>query len=225
MNLNSFFDHIYCINLKRRIDRWEECKEEFFKHGLDVEQFEAVDGQLFDWREYFTVFPFGKGHDLDAGKISMNIAGLVKTHQWILQDAISKGYDSILILEDDVTFDDMLNYKFSLLIKELPEDWDLLYLGTQNFTAMPIKLSSRLGKPNESLGLHAIGVNSTAFKPLLESIDFKYPIDINYMETAKTLNSFVAIEQLAWQRPSYSDLIDIFAHYGRHTVPTPEDLR
>jgi hypothetical protein len=223
MSLNNFFDHIYCINLKRRIDRWEECKEEFDKHQLKVERFEAVDGKSYDWSDYTTIFPFGKGHDLESGKISKSIAGLAKTHQLILQDAIDNKYESILILEDDVVFDDLLNYKFPLLTKELPADWSLLYLGTQNFTDYPTKITNRLGKPNESLGLHAIGIRSTVYKDLLESIDFKYPIDVNYMEKAKSMNSFVALEQLAWQRPSYSDLIEIFVSYGRHTTPTPMD--
>ena len=43
--INSHFNNIYCINLDRRTDRWEECLIEFKKHSLDVERFSAIDGK------------------------------------------------------------------------------------------------------------------------------------------------------------------------------------
>ena len=29
--MNEIFEHIYCINLEKRFDRWEECQKEFEK--------------------------------------------------------------------------------------------------------------------------------------------------------------------------------------------------
>ena len=43
--LNLYFDKIYCINLDRRDDRWEECIVEFNKHNLIVERYKAFDGK------------------------------------------------------------------------------------------------------------------------------------------------------------------------------------
>ena len=46
MKFTDYFSHIYCINLLRRTDRWEECKIEFSKLNIldKVEKFDAVDG-------------------------------------------------------------------------------------------------------------------------------------------------------------------------------------
>lgn len=223
MEINDFFDNVYCINLKRRLDRRMEILEEIENFGITVELVEAVDGQEFDWSDYPHVYLTGTGHDLDDGGISKNIAGLAKTHELILKDAIDKDYECILILEDDAEFSDTLHYSFSQAVAELPENWDMFYLGSQNFIDLPKPYSTLLGKTCNTLGLHAIGINKTAYQELLDSIDFKFPIDVNYMKKANSMNSFVALEQIVWQRPSYSDLLNIFVSYGRHTAPVPEE--
>ena len=47
--LSNYFDKVYCINLKRRLDRWEKVTNTFNKFGFDeVERFEAVDGKELD---------------------------------------------------------------------------------------------------------------------------------------------------------------------------------
>jgi len=223
MEINEFFDKVYVINLKRRLDRRMEILEELENFEIDAELFEAVDGQEHDWREYFSVYPIATGHDLDNGGISKNIAGLAKTHQLILQDAIDKEYDRILILEDDAEFAEDLPEAFGRVVAELPEDWDMLYLGSQNFIELPKPYSTLLGRTCSTLGLHAIGISKKAYQELLDSIDFKYPVDINYMKKANSMNSFVALEQLVWQRPSYSDLLNLYVNYGRYTAPVPEE--
>lgn len=38
------FEKVYCINLDRRTDRWEECESEFKTWKLKVERFRAFDG-------------------------------------------------------------------------------------------------------------------------------------------------------------------------------------
>lgn len=38
------FEKVYCINLDKRTDRWEECQQEFAKIPWKVERFPGVDG-------------------------------------------------------------------------------------------------------------------------------------------------------------------------------------
>ena len=223
MEINEFFDKVYVINLKRRLDRRMEILEEVETHGITIDIVEAVDGQEFDWSEYPNVYPIYNGHDLDNGGISKNIAGLAKTHESILKDAIDKGYERILILEDDAEFAENLTEVFTDTVAELPDNWDMFYLGSQNFIELPKPYSTLLGKTCNTLGLHAIGISKKAYQTLLDSIDFKFPIDVNYMKKANSMNSFVALEQIVWQRPSYSDLLNLYVSYGRHTAPVPEE--
>ena len=47
----------------------------------------------------------------------------------IYEDAIKNNYKNILVLEDDVYFSDELYEELNKAMKELPEDYDILYLG------------------------------------------------------------------------------------------------
>ena len=48
----DFFDEIYCINLDKRVDRWNSAKEQFKKLGIDnkVKRFSAVECDNFETR-------------------------------------------------------------------------------------------------------------------------------------------------------------------------------
>ena len=70
---------IYCINLDRRTDRWEESKAEFEKWNLNVERFPAIDGGV-------------------AGAAT----AFNKSQYAVLKKAVK--LDKALILEDDVVF-------------------------------------------------------------------------------------------------------------------------
>jgi GR25 family glycosyltransferase involved in LPS biosynthesis len=119
--LNEFFDKIYCINLDSRTDKWEECENIFEKKGLIVERVSALQPQ-----------PSGLGHVKDAEK------SLKETHKSIIERVKEDGLKNVLIFEDDVEFCDLLSdytgqpmdVRFENSIKFLPEEWDVLYLGS-----------------------------------------------------------------------------------------------
>ena len=112
-NLNDYFDKTYCINLDKRKDRWEECVTEFDKWGISgVTRHSAVDGTKFDR----TKIP----SRLKDGEL-----GLVITNLDIIKDCLVNDCGNILILEDDVVFNDEI-IKISEYMSELPEDWDIL---------------------------------------------------------------------------------------------------
>jgi GR25 family glycosyltransferase involved in LPS biosynthesis len=122
--INSYFNKIYCVNLDRRPERWEEASKEFKKFNLDVERFSAVDGSK-----------------MNLSNIKMEVlkmeslpgaVGCSLSHRNIIKDAKKNAYDKILIFEDDVVFEDNLLTRFENEIKSLPEDWDMFYLSANN---------------------------------------------------------------------------------------------
>lgn len=40
------FEKVFCLNLEKRTDRWEECQEEFKKLPWHVERFAGIDGDF-----------------------------------------------------------------------------------------------------------------------------------------------------------------------------------
>lgn len=113
-NLNQYFNKIYCINLKRHINRWKKVSVMFDKFEVNVERIEAIDGNSIKNNIY----------NLRPAQY-----GCLMSHKLAYEDAIKNNYDKILMLEDDIYFDKNINtYDFS----KLPE-WDILYLGASQY--------------------------------------------------------------------------------------------
>jgi len=193
MLINNFFDKIYCINLDHRFDRWKESVEEFKKHKIITERFSAATGE-------HPMIPANK-------RVNSGEAGLITSHILIFADAIKNGYKNFLILEDDVEFDSNFNKKFEENIKDLPEQWDILYLGGNNIMP-PLNYKNNIYLSSKTYTTHAIGVNSKSIKKIFDRIDYNYPIDVNYSMQTMDSNTYAFIMQpnLAWQRVSYSDI-------------------
>lgn len=218
--LNNFFDKIYCVNLDTRIDKWNECKKEFQKLDIQVERFPAINGASL----------FKQGMNLTAGAY-----GLMLTHQEILKEVVLKKYKNVLILEDDVTFIDNFYSYFFDKIQSLPEDWDLLYLGGNNYfhqgnfklvTGDPNmvvhkynyrQLNHELCKTTWTQTTHAIAINNKAFQAVSSYIDnnSSKPIDdIFRIMQQSGYNAYTFLPSLALQRPSISDIENRFVDYN-----------
>tara|TARA_Y100000593_G_C4257722_1_gene310528 strand:- start:146 stop:817 length:672 start_codon:yes stop_codon:yes gene_type:complete len=104
----DYFDHIFCINLDERKDRWEDSLKEFDKVGIKdrVERFSAI-----------------------KDKSGRNGCGM--SHIEVIKLCKKNNYKRPLILEDDVMFLDnpMDNLKKSLDEFKQYENWSMFYLG------------------------------------------------------------------------------------------------
>ena len=222
--LNDFFSKIYCINLDKRTDKYEDCKKEFEKLNIDVTRISAVDGRAIT---------------VPNTRWSPGNYGLVLTNLQIYKDAIENNYDSILVLEDDVMFiDNFYNYFFEK-VKSLPNDWDLLYLGGNNiFRAGKFKLVTgdvdfpvgqhnyrtldhELATTNLTYTTHAVGINSKFFHEVMKytTDNITEPIDNIYVKAQQEGRSktYTFLPSLALQRPSFSDIEYAFRDYN---IPT-----
>ena len=148
-------DHIYCLNLERSKDRRLAMEKQFEHEELDVEFFKACDGKAM-------------GKD--------GIFGCAQSHINIWKDIVSKGYENVLILEDDVFLEK--DFKRYLEVLEPPEKWDILYLGA----SAPI-----LGKKSEghftqckTMGGFAYILNKNSVLKLayIEADDLEYDFDM-----------------------------------------------
>ena len=77
----DFFDKIYCLNLDKRTDRWDEAQDEFKSIGIfeKIERFSAIEKDP-GWH------------------------GCRDSHIAIIEDSKLNGYKNVLVLEDDVKF-------------------------------------------------------------------------------------------------------------------------
>jgi len=144
MSVETYFDHIFIINLARRTDRWGECLSELERNGIPitaVERFDAFDHPA-------------NGH-----------AGCTRSHRMLLRRIADSDWKRVLVLEDDFqvltlpllehygfkppktrwpvpagyhvwgTFCSVLGgggtlgERFEYLLPFVPNEWDVFYLG------------------------------------------------------------------------------------------------
>jgi GR25 family glycosyltransferase involved in LPS biosynthesis len=118
--MNDYFDKIYVLSLKRNTDRRALITERLNKVNIDFEFFDACDGQVLNhlWKK------------LDNSNFTtQNYVACSISHLSIYNDALSRGFKRILILEDDIKPHKNIQRMFNNIKTQIPDDYDLLYLG------------------------------------------------------------------------------------------------
>ena len=141
--LNAYFDHIYVITLERNKERQDVIKSTL--EGLNYIFFRGIDGNTINKDE---LKKEGLYHsDLTRllkkreGKKVKNMSnpqiGCSLSHMYVLRDMLEKKYNKVLVLEDDLVVDAGGIFELKNALKELPDDWELLYLGHHGANSNP----------------------------------------------------------------------------------------
>lgn len=199
--LNEYFDKIYCLNLDRRPDRWEKCKALFDKVQIKVDRFSAID------KLNITT---------NKSKITNGQLACLSSHYNIIKNAKQSGHSKILILEDDVVFSDDINNIFKESIVDVPEDWNMLYLGGNHLHGLH-HVKNNVYKTIYSLTTHAYGIKESFYDIILSKLEpANSPIDVYYASMHCQYPSYLiknGNSQLAWQDSGYSDIEECECNY------------
>lgn len=188
--LNKYFEHIYCINLDSRPDKWQECELEFARNDLQVERVSGVYGP--DLPDHPVLHPWEHG--------------CTQSHLNVLQQIADSSYKRVLVLEDDVEFDYPVNRNFSDRIAFVPDNWDMLYLGANHFAA-PIPVNQWVVRATKAYTASSYAIGRDMAQNLLSAHTETSPlIDVFYAQLQPEYLCYAFAPVLAWQRPGYSDI-------------------
>lgn len=153
LTMESVFDAVYCVNLKRREDRWKT-----FTEGVPndwpfkpIERVFAIDGRNVPVPDWW--------------KQGGGAWGCYRSHLKLIENALNTGLHSILLLEDDATFCEGFAEKATDFINALPEDWGLIYLGGQHLfinRMPPLKINNLVYRPFNVNRTHAFAIRGEA---------------------------------------------------------------
>ena len=122
--MEKYVDNVYLINMDKDTERLEKVTKECKKFNINFERFSGVNPLKLSKKE------LNKYVSKTCQNICPNgIIGCGVSHMKIYEDALKNNYKNILVLEDDVYFDDELYEELNKAMTELPEDYDILYLG------------------------------------------------------------------------------------------------
>ena len=180
--VNLFFDRIFIINLDRSKDRWKLIVNNLHLHG--IYNFERQPGvylsRKIKARQQLEPCTHGRlegygGKFLQDNNYILNCVGTNLAHYQILDKAIQRGYQRILVMEDDVFVRSDFNQRFAdigPLLSRNSDQWDLLYLGYKKsrpqFSPVPIPESGgKLVVPRQFIrGAYGYALNRSAFTVL-----------------------------------------------------------
>jgi hypothetical protein len=189
--VNRFFDKIFCYGLKDQEDRRNSCLAQFKRHGLDVCMVEAVDMRT-------------------IGKNSSGVAhphiGINRTLVNIIGKCIEENLSNVLILQDDVIFNDDLISVFNENVSNIPEDWNFISLGCDNYYSTK-KINGRIHKTRAIVMDHAIGINKSVFVDYIEKLkkeDAESDMSICKLIKDNSLNAYSFVPYVATQGAFYS---------------------
>lgn len=192
VTINEVFPSKICINLDRRPERWERVQARFAEHGIDgVRRFPALDGNALE-------IPAHWRHTAGA-------YGCLRSHTEAIEEARRLGVPSILIFEDDVVFHRDLQQKFAAGIRELPDDWDMLYFGALHKDE-PVPFSEHLCRLTRSNSTYAYAIRYTVFDAFIDlNARAEDVLDNNSFILQQRFNSLCFMPHLAWVENDWSD--------------------
>jgi len=151
----DFFDAIYCINLDNQVQRWQEVQGRFQALGIThrVRRFSAIETP--------------ESHHI----------GCTLSHRKLVEEAKTKGFENILVFEDDVIFHtEALQYLKNSLTELKNQRWNVFYLGGMKWMKLgkepfeKIQDCQYLERPVKMTCTHAVAYHSDFYNTLLQDI-------------------------------------------------------
>jgi GR25 family glycosyltransferase involved in LPS biosynthesis len=211
MKIKDFFNKGYYINLDRRPDRKALFEEQMNQYDfLDfLERRSAEDALLqpdVEYVQHFCSFSFYK----------------------TFQDAYEKGYERIVVFEDDFLFLDEENRGIDNIENGLDQlsnfpDWDIIYFGGYIFDKEVHQVSPNLLKADTILTLHGYGVSRQGLEKLLPFRPFTDSAFDGWIGQRHYINKYVVYPMSSYQRTISSDLDNSggtppLSHFKQHYI-------
>ncbi len=129
-SLNTYFDHIYVVTLRRATERHAFINEAL--KGIQFQLFYGADNQDFTIQELThngTYDPVKAAHIHRYNKVmTAPQLGCSLSHKLVYEDVIQHNYAKVLILEDDSFLLNNTINNVAAIMQQLPVTWELLYL-------------------------------------------------------------------------------------------------
>lgn len=197
-SFQKYWNKIICINRRARPDRWDHVKAETCLLGINVERFEAHDlaNCVFD------------------GKPNGNVA-CTASHRGVLELICHHQWSRTLVLEDDFhavnPCEDRhprkpFHEQWVEIEREIPDEWDLLYLAGHYGSKPQLRISKHIIKVDTMLTTTAYGITTQFARKMAPFIHSGGPIDTLFSKFTADNLCYCVQPRLFVQYPNVSDL-------------------
>ena len=230
-NLEKLVDNTFVINLKHRIDRWENVQKQL--KNINYDNYTRFDA----YSIYSNNIPKEYIKDINDFQMS-GWYGNKFSHYGVISLAKQLGLKSVMVFEDDVIFS---NNFIEIINKAIPQlnkiKWDWLQFGGNhtafggvNIKSSPIddmeylyikdgleKISENISRIKKMLTAHAYIVKENIYAFILKyAIKSKLSIDGFYAyEVHPRFNCYCITPCIVGQYPNMNDIGGIYADYRK----------
>ena len=197
MDIIATFPKRLFISLDRREDRRAKLLPRLAAAGLDAEWIKAIDGRVLTHARGFQTA--SKRANALSKRLAIRVASLA-------------GADAVLIFEDDVTFHPQFAERVSALT--LPADWGMFYFGCLH-REPPQRVSPGIVRATKCFDHHAFAIRREYFHAVRKRMrgwgkkaNGRLHSDVLVSDLHKTIPTYAAYPNLAWQAEDFSDLAD-----------------
>ena len=219
------FSKIYYINLDRRLDRDISINNELKKININktIEKISAIDGKNIDFNMIPNNLITKEGIDAALEKnnglylvMTKGAIGCALSHKYIYEKMLYNTDKYILILEDDIWFDDNFNDKLIEYTKDIPE-YDILFLGYHEiYNNDNLKDKPYMKITGKIYGLYGYIINKKAAKELIELFPLTSQIDSEMAKIFSKLNTYALKENYRIIHSQPSQIADKFGTDIQH---------
>ena len=209
-------DKIFVINLKNRKDRRGKIVKEL--ENQKIENYEIFEGIIPDinkiklWNAKFCNH-IERGNVRNLTKYKIGCLGCLLSHLEIMKLSLERGYDNVLILEDDCVFEK--DYKSMLeSLKDFDKEYNLLYLSGSHL-GEKIKITENIYKITKTLTTGSYIVSKEVMKFIVENITgYDKEIDVFYSEVVqKKFDCYGFFPRITRQDSGFSDIQQTVVKY------------
>lgn len=161
-----------CLTVKENPWRNAIVAERFKESGLDVEFFYGLHGTTVGLMPTTTVWDVEREHTyrINPGKTSITFSKMM-----LFQHILDKGYDEVLVLENDVKFSQYFKEDFEESYNKLPADWQAVHVGFCCSEGRPTTvINDRVSQICHPLCCHALLFKRKAVELALEELKRNY---------------------------------------------------
>jgi GR25 family glycosyltransferase involved in LPS biosynthesis len=188
MKLNV--DHVYITHWNKLVDRKKNLINELNYNGIEnYEWVESYDVENWDVDEIKKEYPLIFDYNPFIQRTLRNTeVSLVLKHLKIIKNIIKYNYNSVLVLEDDVSFVEDFTIKYNEYIRELPINWDICWVGSCCNLHSKIIQGKHIYKEKGSRCTHAFMISLNAANKI--SDELKYANDCSDWFYNKVIEKF-----------------------------------
>ena len=204
-------ENIYICHWKKLTERKSNLIAHFSEIGIKKYQWvEKYDKDSWNIEEIQKKYPLIFDNNPLGRKLKWSEISLTLKHSWIIEDSFEKGYDDVLVFEDDVILHPNFIEYFNFFKTQIPKDWDIVWIGSCcNLHALYIE-GKYFYKADGSRCTHAFMLSKSCVNKIVNEVsnindgsDFYY----NFLIKKYNLNNYWMEPVLSYQNTNYETTI------------------